>query len=153
MMREVFNDSDAVQLRPDFQSPFYALKSLQRLRNLLLRDSASGGQRCGRCGVPHVVFPGQCKLEISPWFALTKYRPSGARRPRPDASNLPSSFRIGIRTVPLHLAKSAGNAAFYALARIKGDQITPTRNQVHQSLEGSFHGVEVLINVRMVKLD
>ena len=151
MMSEIVNDGDAVNLGFDFQAAFHALKSLQCLRDCLRFDSIMRGHGGGGCGVKHVIFSGQRKLQVGPVIAFAQHRPRSTLRLILNTGNLP--VRTALHAIALYWAEGASNAFIYSGACVVCNDLAFARNQVHQTLERGFDGIEVLVDIGVIKFD
>src|SRR5580704_578403 len=101
--------------------------------------------------IPHVVFARDRVLEVRPRFSIAPNRPCGSSRFQMQVRDWPSCIRAG--AVALHRAKGASETAIKALAPIEGDDAAAARDEIHQPLKGRFHGVEVFVNICVIKFD
>src|SRR5579872_1577309 len=56
-------------------------------------------------------------------------------------------------TISLHRTERARQTTLDALARIECNDAATARHQIHQSLERGFYGVEIFINIGVIKLN
>src|SRR5580700_5681499 len=113
MMREIINDRNTINLRLNFEPSLYALECLQRTRDLIRGNIVYVSHSCSCSRIPNVVFAGQRKFEISPYFSLPQNRPTGSARFHLKISDLP--VRSGARSVPFHRTKSPRQATIDTL--------------------------------------
>src|SRR5271169_5115919 len=150
-MRKVIYNRDPVHLGADFQPALYALESLQRSRDLLSGNAATGSHRGGGGCVPHVVLTCQAILELCPRGSIAHDDPRGAPGFEMQVGDSPRC--IGAGTISLHRAERASKTTLEAVSGIESDDAAAARHEVHQALEGGFHSVEVLVNISVIKFN
>src|ERR1700719_4034146 len=63
-----------------------------------------------------------------------------------------SPSRVRAETVALHRSERTGKTKLEALSGIEGNDAAAAGHQIHQTLESSFHGIQILVNIRVIKL-
>ena len=151
MVREVINNGDAVHLGSNLQTSLYAFKSFKRGRDFLFRDAVSSGQSRGCSSVPDVIFAGQGKFKIRPGFAIAQHRPCGTCGFESQVGHSPCGVRG--RAIALYGTECPLQRPSKTFAGVEGDDASSLWDQIHQPLEGSFHRVEVFVNIGMIEFD
>src|SRR5579864_1738395 len=126
MMREIVNDGNAIHFGLNFEPSLDALKGAQGFADHLLRYPVPGGHRCGRGGIPHVVFSSERKFKVRPLFSFSYNRPARTIGRQAQIRNSPR--RAFASAISFHRTKRARNATFDALSAIKRDNSPAARN-------------------------
>ena len=134
MVREVFDDGDAVDLGADFKAALDALEGGERFDDGCGCDALAGGERRGGGGVQRVVLAGKVHFEFGP-----------GGRPREEPANCvrPFSWRrlrmlpVGgvAESVALDGAEGAADALGHVFAAVVGDDEAAARNEIDETLE------------------
>ncbi len=103
-----------------------------------------------RCGIQHVVFSRERKLECTPRLSFAQNGPNGLLRAEFHLGNSP--VRGFLHAVTLDRSKGLGNTFAYVFALVISNDLRPPGHHVYQTLERRLYGVKIFVDVGMVEL-
>src|ERR1700682_6015954 len=155
MMRKVINDSDAVNFTADLTTAADTLERSERVGDGLALDSPGiGGNDRGQ-GIAHVEVPNQRHLKLAPFRCLAEDMKARHSFRVIYLTRLPS--RLLTQAKRFNLREQFVPHRRDHLAHLRtvpaGNQPPGAGYQVHQAAKSQFHGVQIVIYIRVIKFD
>ncbi len=154
VMRKVVDDGDAGDDGAHFKAALDAFEAGQSGLNCFFADALVRGQRGGGRGVERVVFAGQRHFKFGPQGAVAPDFPtSHAVLLTGVAEILDAPVGGGGEAVALHAAKGVADALGDVGVAVVGQDQASAGNEIHETLESDFYGVEIGVDVSVVKFN
>ena len=139
VVREVFDEGDAVDFGADFEAALDALEGGEGFGDGCGGDALAGGEGGSGSGVEGVVLAGaDCILKIGPGDAAAPDLPARAADSVAEIADAPVGG-VG-ESVALDGAEGVAHTFGDVGAAIVGDDEAAARNEIDEALEGGFDG-------------
>ena len=149
MMREVVDNGNAVHFRAHFEATLHALERLKRCSDLFFRNAVVEASAAAAVAFQTLYSPPRANSKSAPRLAFCSAQTRlcvGSRR------KLATRHVAFGRAIAFDRAEGLRDATLDALTGVEGDDASAPRDQIHQTFESGFYGVEIFVDVRVIEL-